>query len=101
MSQCDKIWEILKDGQPHSTYEICDRMFPEGKAGLFRLGARVFNINERLKKEPRKVRGMTDKEMMKEGFPLTEKDPQRYWYQLVDRLVKPLKRELNGQLVMI
>lgn len=100
MSQVQRVFEILKDGRPHSTYEIFDIMFPSGKRGGWRLGARVGDINEMLKKLDQwkgyKVVGMTDREVREKRLVLsTDKNPQRYWYQL-----KKLT-EVSGQMVMI
>lgn len=56
---------------PISTFEIMDTLFPSGRAGLFRLGAVIFNLKHRLEPLGYTISGQDDKE-----------DPAKYWYQL-------------------
>lgn len=44
LSQNEKVYQILRDGHPHSTYEITAKMFntiDTTKIGMWRLGARI------------------------------------------------------------
>ncbi len=68
MSQKERILEILKDCQPHSTFEIVETLFPGGMAGIFRLGARVWDIQ----KEGYVINGWHD-----------PNDRRKYWYQII------------------
>ena len=69
-SQKQQILEILLDGEPHRSDEFQERMFGSTKYGLFRLGARIWD----LKQEGHLIRGWRDSEW-----------PTLYWYQLLPK----------------
>jgi hypothetical protein len=73
MSNKTKVLQVLADFKAHSTYEIMERLFPNGKAGLFRLGAYVAF----LKDDGCEILGWFDKE-----------DRKKYWYHLKKLPVK-------------
>ena len=70
-SQKQQILEILSDYHWHSSYEFQERMFGSTKYGLFRLGARIWDIKQA-------------------GHTIEGKhDPERqtiYWYRLIPKL---------------
>lgn len=61
----------LKQNQRVSTYDIMAALFPDGKAGLFRLSARIFDLDKRLREIGWCITGETDKD-----------DRRLYWYRL-------------------
>jgi hypothetical protein len=67
MSQKQEILNILSDGLPHRSDYFQTKMFGSTKFGLFRLGARVFD----LRKEGHNIAGWKDAQ-----------NPAFYWYQL-------------------
>lgn len=72
-SSVDRIYEILKDGQPHRSDEITTELFGTAdtqKTGLFRLGARIWDIKKDYKVE---IKGYKDKD-----------NPKLYWYQIIN-----------------
>jgi len=69
MSLKDRIFEILKDGRPHSTTEITFALFPSGRAELFRLGARI----DDLKKDGYSIEGCYAPDHL---------GRRKYWYQI-------------------
>lgn len=71
-SQTYRVLAVLSDFKDHSTFEIMDRLFPGGKAGLFRLGALIFSLK---------------KHFVTHKFPFTisshgDPDPRKHWYKL-------------------
>lgn len=66
-SQKKKLLEILSDYKGHRTDEIVEKMFGDMKYGLFRIGARIWD----LKKDGYIIKGWKDKER-----------PQLYWYKM-------------------
>lgn len=66
MTNKERVFEILSDYKPHSTYEIMETLYPSGKAGLFRLAAYVGF----LKGDGHDIDGWFD-----------EHDHKKYWYQ--------------------
>lgn len=65
-----KVLDILEDRRPHSVIEIMEILFPSGKCGLFRLSARVWDLNN-LYHYPWEIVGCH-----RTG---------RYWYEIVDK----------------
>ena len=70
MSQKSRVLMVLQDYQPHSTFEIMERLYPSGKAGLFRLAAVVHALKER----GHHISGWRDTEVQ-----------NKYWYKLEPR----------------
>lgn len=66
-SQATKLLELLSDGKPHSTVEICEKVYGAQHLGLSRVGARIYD----LRKRGHEIRGWKDKE-----------NPAIYWYWL-------------------
>jgi len=66
MRQTDQIYNLLKDGRPVRTDEICRRVYNEGQ--LARVGARCHEIKKKYGVE---IKGWKDKE-----------NPKLYWYQI-------------------
>mgnify|MGYP001579568009 CR=1 FL=1 len=68
MSQINEIYLILQDKLPHRSDEFQTKLFGSTKVGLFRLGARIYDLRKR-------------------GFDIRGwKDPKvrsLYWYQLI------------------
>lgn len=44
ISQTSKLYDLLSDGEPHSTIEICEKIYGNEHLGLARVGARVWDI---------------------------------------------------------
>lgn len=90
MSQIERLLEVLKDKQPHSNFGIMERMYPQGKQGLFRLGARIWD----LKGKGYEIEAWHDKE-----------NSTKYWYQLIstpnEKIIPKFITEQNGQLVLV
>ena len=70
MSNKQKVFSVLEDRKPHSTFEIMEILFPNGKAGLFRLSAYIGF----LKDDGHEIEGWFDK-----------LDHKKYWYHLKSR----------------
>lgn len=87
MSQKQQILDILSDYEWHSSPEFQERMFGSTKYGLFRLGARIWD----LKKDGHLISG--------------KKDSNRatiYWYKLEPRPVfEPIWREKVEQMSLL
>ena len=66
-SQTDKLYILLKDGQPHRTDEIVDKIYSGG--ALARVGARKWDVEKRYRV---KINGWHDHE-----------NPKLYWYQIL------------------
>lgn len=47
MSQTEKLYELLKDGQEHSTIEIMEKVYGGSHLGLARVGARIYDIKKK------------------------------------------------------
>lgn len=74
-SQTRRVLEILSDLKPHSNYEIVDTLFPGGRAGLFRLSARILDLNRIFMAMKGAIRMTVD------GAHDVD-DQQKYWYQI-------------------
>lgn len=70
-SQAERLYNLLQDGQAHSTIEIMERVYGNDHLGLARVGARIYDVKKRYGVE---VEGRKDNERK-----------SIYWY----RLVKP------------
>jgi len=68
MSQKQRLLELLSDGRPHRTDEICKKVYiiDSTVPTLARVGARIWD----LKKEGHNIAGWHD-----------ENNPKLYWYQ--------------------
>ena len=75
MSQKQKILEILSDYLPHRSDNFQEQMFGSTKYGLFRLGARIWD----LKKDGHNIRGWKAPE-----------NPVFYYYQLIPKELEQL-----------
>ena len=69
MSQATKLLALLRDGRPHSTVEIMERVYGGSHLGLARIGARIYDLKQR----GHVIEGKRD-----------EKNPAIYWYQLTN-----------------
>jgi hypothetical protein len=82
LSQASRLLALLKDGQPHSTVEIMERVYGGSHLGLARVGARIYD----LKNKGHEIRGWKD-----------EKNPAVYWYQMkVKPKLVPMKVVVDG-----
>ncbi|HBX15872.1 MAG: hypothetical protein UV20_C0009G0052 [Candidatus Magasanikbacteria bacterium GW2011_GWA2_42_32] len=70
ISQTQRLYELLSDGEPHRTDEIVNRIYGPGLS-LSRVGARIWDIKKRFDVE---VEGWTD-----------ENNRTLYWYQMPRR----------------
>jgi hypothetical protein len=85
-SHKQQVLEILQDYQPHSTFEIVERMFGTSdtqRIGLFRCGARIAD----LKIDGHKIKSWKDSQ-----------DPRKHWYQL-ERPTLPYTEERYEKLL--
>ena len=48
MSQADRMLEVLKDCQPHSTPDLLLRVYGSEHLGIARVGARIFDLKAKL-----------------------------------------------------
>lgn len=46
-SQTDRLYNLLKDGEPHNTLEIMDVVYGNDHLGLARVGARIFDTKRK------------------------------------------------------
>lgn len=46
-SQTERLYELLKDGQPHRTDEILEKVYGSEHLGIARIGARVADLREK------------------------------------------------------
>lgn len=67
MSQCDRLYLVLADGEKHSTPEILERVYGGSHLGLARVGARIHD----LRKEGYEIDGWKD-----------EQNKTIYWYKM-------------------
>src|SRR3990172_10029952 len=67
-SQTDRLYYLLKDGQPHRTDEVCQIVYGNSHLGLARISARIWDIK---KKYNLNITGWRDKI-----------NPTLYWYQI-------------------
>ncbi len=70
-SQTKKLYELLKDGLPHRTDEILEKVYGNNHLGLARVGSRIFD----LRSAGHDIIGKKD-----------ENTPSLYWYQLESKL---------------
>jgi len=93
ISQTDRLYELLKDGEWHSTLEIMDIVYGIKHSGVCRIGARIGDLKKR-------------------GFvfdPKPKRDPESktvWWYKMVVPVKEPApiivkKQYPNGQLFNI
>lgn len=68
-SQTDKLYQLLKDGQPHRTDEIQAVVYGSEHLGLARAGARVFDVKRKYNVE---IKGWHDTD-----------NPALYWYHII------------------
>jgi hypothetical protein len=68
LSQTDKLYNLLKNGQPVRTDAIMEAVYGNGHLGLARVGARIWDLK---KKYGVQIIGFKDKEK-----------PTLYWYQI-------------------
>jgi len=68
MSQKEKLFELLRDGEPHRTDEIVEKVYGDKRLSLSRVGARIHD----LKIDGHNITGWKD-----------ENRPTLYWYQLI------------------
>jgi len=47
LSQTQRLYNLLKDGEPHSTVEIMRKVYGKDHLGLARVGARIYDIKKR------------------------------------------------------
>lgn len=73
MSQIERLYKILKDGLPHRSDELLEKVYGSSHLGLARLGARCWD----LKKNGYDIIGWHDPD-----------NRTLYFYQLKSRLVK-------------
>mgnify|MGYP001402886203 CR=1 FL=1 len=66
VSQTDKLYDLLSDGNAHRTDEIVSKVYSGGS--LARVGARIFDVKKKYGVE---IIGWHD-----------EKNPSLYWYQI-------------------
>jgi hypothetical protein len=67
-SQVERLWDVMRDERPHSTYEIVSRVYDiVDKPTIARLSARIFDMKKRFSCS---VRSWPDQE-----------DPKMWWYQ--------------------
>jgi hypothetical protein len=74
-SQNDRLYALLKDGEPHRTDEILEKVYGNDHLALARVGARIYDIKKKHRVE---VKGWKD-----------AKRPALYWYQLVETVTEP------------
>lgn len=68
LSQSSRLYELLSDGQPHRTDEICAKVYGDEHLGLARVGARIWDLKK-------------GKNLVIEGW--KDKDNHAlYWYQM-------------------
>lgn len=88
MSQKDKLYNLLSDGQAHSTPEIAEIVYGNEHLGLSRVGARINDLVKRgcifLDKYGAEIKG----ENIKRGWKDSER-PTIYWYQMKTRGMIP------------
>ena len=73
MSQKNQLLNLLRDGFPHSTIEIMEKVYGNQHLGLARVGARIYDLKKDLKNTGYSIKGSRD-----------HKNPSIYWYQLTE-----------------
>lgn len=68
MSQTNKLYNLLSDGNPHRTDFIMKIVYGDGHLGLARVGARIWDIKNKYDVE---IESWKDKEI-----------PSLWWYQI-------------------
>ena len=82
-SQKTKLFNLLKDGEPHRTDEILEIVYGNNRLGLARIGARIYDLK---------------KEIEEQGYTITGRhDVKRslYWYQMIRK--EPKQQEMFVQ----
>ena len=69
MSQTDRLYNLLRSGQPYRTDMILSEVYGSEHLGIARIGARIADIK---KKYGVKIKGFKD-----------ETTPSLYWYQII------------------
>ena len=84
LSQKEKLYNLLKDGNPHRTDEIVAKVYGGEHLGLARVGARIWD----LKRDGYEIKGEKDKQQ-----------PTLYYYQMIlsgqTRLFEMPEKELT------
>lgn len=47
MAQAKKLYDLLRDGRPHRTDEICREVYGDEHLGVARIGARIYDIKKK------------------------------------------------------
>lgn len=47
MSQIDRLYSLMSDGEPHSTFEIVEKVYDMDTTTIARVGARIFDVKRR------------------------------------------------------
>lgn len=68
MAQTKKLYELLSDGQPHRTDQICREVYGDEHLGVARIGARIWDIK---KKQNLQIKSWRD-----------EVKKNLWWYQI-------------------
>ena len=68
MSQTQKLYNLLSDGEPHRTDQIMKVVYGDSHLGLARVGARIWDIKSKYNVE---IESWKDKEI-----------PSLWWYQI-------------------
>lgn len=85
LSQTEILYNLLKDGQPHRTDEIQDKVYGGSHLGLARVGARIYDVKRKYGIE---INGWHD-----------EDNPRLYWYQMIGfETLPPLTMRLTNYL---
>jgi len=90
MTQTEALYNLLRDAKPHRTDEILEKIYGGSHLGLARVGARVYDLNQKFRKENRAIEvvGWKDKE-----------NHALYWYHMrrkqVPTVVLPPAREVR------
>lgn len=85
MTQAQRLLELLSDGRAHRTDEIMRVVYGSDHLGIARISARVWDLNDRFKKQGRPERIVSEKD---------PEHPTLYFYRLVGsrRIVLPPAR---------
>lgn len=68
MSQTDDLYEILKDGKPHASFDLVRAIYHQNSPTIARLSARIYDISKRYDV---RIRSWRDKE-----------NETMWWYQI-------------------
>lgn len=68
MSQTNKLYNLLSDGNPHRTDRILLEVYGGGHLGCARIGSRIFDVKQKFNVE---IESWKDKEI-----------PSLWWYQI-------------------